>query len=112
MVMENKTKAIREIATEISEQAVIFALNTDFALIEDKNSVSNVLFSFSPTKTQAADATEQTIGTMRNSKGHSSVVNASIQNWLSPALSFPRIARKAAGIWLPGDAGNKLIATK
>lgn len=67
--------------TEISEQVVILALNTDLGFMEVKNNVSNVPFSFSPTKAQEAEATAQTTGTIKNKSGHSSVVKASSQNW-------------------------------
>lgn len=74
------TNEMSEMMTEMSVQAVIFALNTLLVLIDESIRVSRVPLSRSLTNAQAADATEQTIGTHKNSSGHSSVVKASSQN--------------------------------
>lgn len=74
------TNEMSEMMTEMSVQAVIFALNTLLVLIDESIRVSKVPLSRSLTNAQAADATEQTIGTHKNSSGHSNVVKASSQN--------------------------------
>lgn len=98
-VMLNSTKEIKEITTEMREHAMSFALKIERPVIGESQTVSKVPFSFSPTKAQEAEATEQIMGTHKYNAGHSKVVNASIQNCRYPlcTLSAGSISRIVSG---------------
>ena len=76
--IKKATKDTREMAMESSVQQVTLAWSKDLASTEESISVSRVPPSFSPTNTRAAAVTEQTMGTHKNSMGHSRVVKAAI----------------------------------
>lgn len=90
-VIVKMIKEIREITTEISTQTVIFALKMDFAFIEERNSVSKVPCSFSFTKAQEAEATAQTMGTIKYKTGQTKEVNTVTQKGRLVEKSMPII---------------------